>query len=109
MVAHGDSDSSSCRPEEKSAQQYWDECLSLVDVCDELGFTQVRTVEHYFEPYGGYSPPPHVFLTAASQRTSRARRLTGAQAPARRREPRRDSAPSRRRLGTAGLAWATTR
>ena len=43
-------------PEEKSGQQYWNECLGLVDLCDELGFTQVRTVEHYFEPYGGYSP-----------------------------------------------------
>ncbi len=68
-------------PEEKSAQQYWNECLSLVDLCDELGYTQVRTVEHYFEPYGGYSPSPHVFLTAASQRTSKARLLTGAVLP----------------------------
>ncbi|MEE8466485.1 MAG: LLM class flavin-dependent oxidoreductase [Dehalococcoidia bacterium] len=68
-------------PEEKSAQRYWHECLSLVDLCDELGFTQVRTVEHYFEPYGGYSPSPHIFLTAASQRTSKARLLTGAVLP----------------------------
>ena len=68
-------------PDEKSGQQYWNECLSLVDLCDELGFTQVRTVEHYFEPYGGYSPSPHVFLTAASQRTSKARLLTGAVLP----------------------------
>ena len=35
-------------------------------------------MEHYFEPYGGYSPAPHVFLTAASQRTRNARLLTGA-------------------------------
>ena len=68
-------------PEEKSGQQYWNECLSLVDLCDELGFTQVRTVEHYFEPYGGYSPSPHVFLTAASQRSTKARLLTGAVSP----------------------------
>ena len=68
-------------PEEKSAQQYWNECLGLVDLCDELGYTQVRTVEHYFEPYGGYSPSPHIFLTAASQRTSKARLLTGAVLP----------------------------
>jgi hypothetical protein len=45
-------------PAEKSGQQYWNECLNLVDLCDELGFAQVRTVEHYFEPYGGYSPSP---------------------------------------------------
>ena len=68
-------------PEEKSAQQYWNECLSLVDLCDELGYTQVRTVEHYFEPYGGYSPSPILFLTAASQRTTKARLLTGALLP----------------------------
>ena len=68
-------------PGQKSAQDYWSECLSLVDLCDELGYTQVRTVEHYFEPYGGYSPAPHIFLTAASQRTRNARLLTGAVLP----------------------------
>ena len=52
-----------------------------MDLCDELGYTQVRTVEHYFEPYCGYSPAPHVFLTAASQRTGNARLLTGAVLP----------------------------
>ena len=41
-------------PEEKSAQRYWNECLDLAGLCDELGYTHVRTVEHYFEPYGGY-------------------------------------------------------
>ena len=68
-------------PAEKSGQQYWNESLNLVGLCDELGYSQVRTVEHYFEPYGGYSPSPHVFLTAASQRTSKARLLTGAVLP----------------------------
>ena len=68
-------------PDEKSGQQYWNECLNLVGLCDELGYSQVRTVEHYFEPYGGYSPSPHVFLTAASQRTRKARLLTGAVLP----------------------------
>ena len=68
-------------PEEKSAQQYWNECLDLVGLCDELGYAQVRTVEHYFEPYGGYSPSPLVFLTAASQRTKNARLITGAVLP----------------------------
>jgi alkanesulfonate monooxygenase SsuD/methylene tetrahydromethanopterin reductase-like flavin-dependent oxidoreductase (luciferase family) len=29
----------------------------------------VRTVEHYFLPYGGYSPNPVVFLAAAAQHT----------------------------------------
>ena len=68
-------------PAQKSAQQYWNESLDLVGLCDELGITQVRTVEHYFESYGGYSPAPHVFLTAASQRSRDVRLLTGAVLP----------------------------
>jgi len=68
-------------PEEKSGQDYWGEELSLVDLCDPLGYTHVRTVEHYFHPYGGYSPNPIVFLTAASQRTKNARLVTGAVLP----------------------------
>ncbi|CAN0508456.1 unnamed protein product, partial [Phaeothamnion confervicola] len=39
-------------------------------------------VEHYFKPYGGYSPNPLLFLTAASQRTKTARMITGAVLPA---------------------------
>ena len=69
-------------PEEKSGQDYWGEALSLVDLCDPLGYAHVRTVEHYFHPYGGYSPNPIVFLTAASQRTKKARLVTGAVLPA---------------------------
>ena len=69
-------------PEEKSAQQYWNESLDLTSLCDDLGYPHVSTVEHYFEPYGGYSPAPHIFLTAASQRTSKARLITGALVPA---------------------------
>jgi alkanesulfonate monooxygenase SsuD/methylene tetrahydromethanopterin reductase-like flavin-dependent oxidoreductase (luciferase family) len=69
-------------PHEKSAARYWDEALRLVDLCDEVGYTHVRTVEHYFHPYGGYTPNPIVFLAAASQRTRHARLVTGAVLPA---------------------------
>jgi alkanesulfonate monooxygenase SsuD/methylene tetrahydromethanopterin reductase-like flavin-dependent oxidoreductase (luciferase family) len=69
-------------PEDKSAMEYWDEALQLVDLCDPLGYTHVRTVEHYFKPYGGYTPSPIVFLAAASQRTKNARLVTGAVLPA---------------------------
>jgi alkanesulfonate monooxygenase SsuD/methylene tetrahydromethanopterin reductase-like flavin-dependent oxidoreductase (luciferase family) len=69
-------------PREKSGAQYWDEALQLVDLCDALGYTHVRTVEHYFHPYGGYTPNPILFLTAASQRTRHARLVTGAVLPA---------------------------
>ena len=68
-------------PDTKPAEQYFDECLALVDLADELDFSHVRIVEHYFHAYGGYSPNPIVFLTAASQRTKRARLITGAILP----------------------------
>mgnify|MGYP003679575543 CR=1 FL=1 len=68
-------------PEIQSAEDYWDEALRLVDHFDELGYSHVRTVEHYFESYGGYTPNPHLFLVAASQRTKKARLVTGAVLP----------------------------
>src|SRR5579864_3327574 len=68
-------------PSEKPAAQYFAECLRLIDLADPLGWGHVRTVEHYFHPYGGYSPNPIVFLTAASQRTKCARLVTGAVLP----------------------------
>jgi alkanesulfonate monooxygenase SsuD/methylene tetrahydromethanopterin reductase-like flavin-dependent oxidoreductase (luciferase family) len=68
-------------PDTKSGAQYFDECLKLCDLCDPYGYTHVRTVEHYFLPYGGYTPNPIVFLTAMSQRTKKARVVTGAVLP----------------------------
>jgi natural product biosynthesis luciferase-like monooxygenase protein len=69
-------------PAEKSAEQYWDEALRLSEHADALGYSTIRTVEHHGHPYGGYSPNPHLFLTAASQRTKRARLISGAVLPA---------------------------
>ena len=69
-------------PAEKSAQDYWAEALRLVSLCDRYGYNHVRTVEHYFHPYGGYSPNPLLFLAAAAQVTRRARLITGAVLPA---------------------------
>jgi alkanesulfonate monooxygenase SsuD/methylene tetrahydromethanopterin reductase-like flavin-dependent oxidoreductase (luciferase family) len=68
-------------PDIATAETYWDDCLRLVDQVDALGYSHVRTVEHYFESYGGYSPNPHLFLSAASQRTRKARLVTGAVLP----------------------------
>jgi alkanesulfonate monooxygenase SsuD/methylene tetrahydromethanopterin reductase-like flavin-dependent oxidoreductase (luciferase family) len=68
-------------PAEKSAQAYWHDALALVGLCDELGYTHVRTVEHYFNAYGGYSPNPIVFLAAAAMRSAKARLVTGAVLP----------------------------
>lgn len=70
------------RPSEKSADVYFEESLRICEDAEALGFTHVRTVEHYFHFYGGYSPNPIVFLAAASQRTKRARLVTGAVIPA---------------------------
>lgn len=69
-------------PAEKPADVYFEECLQLVSDADRLGYHHVRVVEHYFEQYGGYSPSPLLFLTAASQRSKRIRLITGAVLPA---------------------------
>jgi alkanesulfonate monooxygenase SsuD/methylene tetrahydromethanopterin reductase-like flavin-dependent oxidoreductase (luciferase family) len=69
-------------PEVKSARDYWQEALRLVALVDRYGYHHVRTVEHYFLPYGGYSPNPVVFLAAAAQVTKTARLVTGAVLPA---------------------------
>jgi alkanesulfonate monooxygenase SsuD/methylene tetrahydromethanopterin reductase-like flavin-dependent oxidoreductase (luciferase family) len=68
-------------PEEKSPEKYFSESLQLVGMADELGYTHIRIVEHYFLPYGGYSPNPIVFLSAAAMRSRRARLITGAVLP----------------------------
>jgi alkanesulfonate monooxygenase SsuD/methylene tetrahydromethanopterin reductase-like flavin-dependent oxidoreductase (luciferase family) len=68
-------------PEQKSGAQYFDECLRLAALADSYGWGHVRTVEHYFVPYGGYTPNPIVFLTAVSQRAKKVRLITGAVLP----------------------------
>ena len=68
-------------PETKPAHQYFDEALRLTETAETLGYTNVRTVEHYFHPYGGYSPNPIVFLAAAATRTTTMRLVTGAVLP----------------------------
>ncbi len=69
-------------PEEKPADIYFDESLRLVEQADQLGFHHIRIVEHYFHRYGGYSPNPITFLSAAAQRSRRLRLITGAVLPA---------------------------
>jgi len=66
---------------DKSAAEYYAESLAIAEEAEALGFRHVRTVEHYFTRYGGYSPNPIVFLTAASQRTKTMRLVTGAVLP----------------------------
>jgi alkanesulfonate monooxygenase SsuD/methylene tetrahydromethanopterin reductase-like flavin-dependent oxidoreductase (luciferase family) len=68
-------------PRVKPADLYFKESLHLCGLCDALGYAHIRTVEHYFEDYGGYSPNPIVFLTAAAMRAAKARLITGAVLP----------------------------
>ncbi|MFD0884364.1 LLM class flavin-dependent oxidoreductase [Streptosporangium algeriense] len=67
---------------DKSAERYFAECLDLVELADRLDYHHVRIVEHYFHRYGGYSPNPIVFLSAAAMRSRRLRLITGAVLPA---------------------------
>jgi alkanesulfonate monooxygenase SsuD/methylene tetrahydromethanopterin reductase-like flavin-dependent oxidoreductase (luciferase family) len=69
-------------PEQKPAEQYFREAMHLCSLTDELGYSHIRQVEHYFKPYGGYSPNPLLFLTAAAMRTRNTRLITGAVLPA---------------------------
>ncbi|MFC8571689.1 LLM class flavin-dependent oxidoreductase [Streptomyces sp. NPDC057245] len=69
-------------PDDKDAADYFEDSLNLVVLAEELGFDHVKTVEHYFFKYGGYSPDPVTFLAAAAARTSRIKLVTGAVIPA---------------------------
>jgi alkanesulfonate monooxygenase SsuD/methylene tetrahydromethanopterin reductase-like flavin-dependent oxidoreductase (luciferase family) len=69
-------------PDEKPAERYFREAMHLCGLTDELGYTHIRQVEHYFKPYGGYSPNPLLFLTAAAMCTKNTRLITGAVLPA---------------------------
>jgi len=66
---------------DKSAAEYFAESLDIVEEGDKLGYSHARTVEHYFNRYGGYSTNPIVFLSAASQRSKTMRLITGAVLP----------------------------
>src|SRR5437870_11894987 len=68
-------------PDQKPADQYWREALELTQLAERLGFTNVRTVEHYFLSYGGYSPAPLLILSAAAALTPSTRLTTGAVLP----------------------------
>ena len=69
-------------PTQLSGYGYYRQALALAARADELGYHHIRTVEHYFRGYGGYSPSPIVFLTAVAQRTQWVRLVTGAVLPA---------------------------
>ncbi|MEV0358714.1 LLM class flavin-dependent oxidoreductase [Nocardia sp. NPDC050697] len=69
-------------PGDLPAHRYFQDALDLAVCADERGFHHVKTVEHYFFPYGGYSPDPVPFLAAVAARTRNIRIATGAVIPA---------------------------
>lgn len=69
------------RPSEKSGQEYFAETLRIAQECESLGSSRIKIVEHYFHPYGGYSPNPVVYLSAAAAVTHKQRLMTGAVLP----------------------------
>ena len=66
---------------EISAEAYFENALRLCEAGESLGYRHVRMVEHYFTAYGGFSPSPLLFLSAAAQRTTSMRLITGAVLP----------------------------
>lgn len=66
----------------KSGADYFREALDLCQLADGYQMDSIKVIEHYFNYYGGYSPSPAAFLAAISQRTRRARLVTGAVIPA---------------------------
>src|SRR6202034_3522352 len=69
-------------PADKNAADYFAECLAIAGEAETLGYSHARSVEHYFERYGGYSPNPITFLSAVAARTKKMRLVTGAVVPA---------------------------
>lgn len=70
------------RPNQRTTAEYYAQCLRISERADELGFSSIKTVEHYFHDYGGHSPNPIVLLSAIAARTKRIRPITGAVIPA---------------------------
>lgn len=69
-------------PEEKPAADYFRESFAIVERAEALGYTFVRSIEHHFTPYGGYSPSSILMLTALAARTKTMKLITGAVIPA---------------------------
>jgi alkanesulfonate monooxygenase SsuD/methylene tetrahydromethanopterin reductase-like flavin-dependent oxidoreductase (luciferase family) len=69
-------------PEEKSGVEYFRESFDIVERAEQLGYTHVRSIEHHFTEYGGYSPSSTMMLAGLSGRTKTMKLITGAVIPA---------------------------
>lgn len=81
-ISHGVSFLPDCRPEKRSATDYYTDVLAISRLADEAGFDYVKMTEHYLGNYGGYCPSPLTFLAAVAAQTSRIRLMTGCVLPA---------------------------
>jgi natural product biosynthesis luciferase-like monooxygenase protein len=72
----------SFRLDDMSTAEYFSLAMKLSERADALGYSSIKTVEHYFHDYGGHSPNPVVLLSAIAARTRRIRLITGAVIPA---------------------------
>jgi alkanesulfonate monooxygenase SsuD/methylene tetrahydromethanopterin reductase-like flavin-dependent oxidoreductase (luciferase family) len=71
-----------CRPQDRSAQDYYRDVIALTVLGDRLGFDYTKMTEHYLGTYGGYCPSPLSFLSAVASVTERIRLMTGCMLPA---------------------------
>jgi alkanesulfonate monooxygenase SsuD/methylene tetrahydromethanopterin reductase-like flavin-dependent oxidoreductase (luciferase family) len=79
---HGISLLPDCRPETRSAADYYRDVLAISRYADSAGLDYVKMTEHYLGEYGGYCPSPLTFLAAVAAQTERIRLMTGALLPA---------------------------
>ena len=69
-------------PQEKSPAQWFAESFAIVERAEALGYTHVRSIEHHFTPYGGYSTSSLVMLAGLAARTKTMKLIAGAVIPA---------------------------
>ncbi|MGC0416016.1 LLM class flavin-dependent oxidoreductase [Embleya sp. AB8] len=81
-MEHGISFLPDCRPDRRSAVDYYDDALRLARQADEGGLDYVKMTEHYLGTYGGYCPSPLTFLATVAAQTERVRLMTGCVLPA---------------------------
>ncbi len=72
----------SFRCRDMSTAEYYQDVIELSARADQLGYSSIKAVEHYFHDYGGHTPSPLILLSALAARTRQIRLITGAVIPA---------------------------
>ena len=66
-------------PIRRARDHYWREALELTQLAEQLGYSHVRTVEHYFHPMAATLPTR--WCSSPPRPTSATRLMTGAVLP----------------------------